>query len=111
VCAESKVKRARSIPPFLATASEIGALIPPNNPNFDNSSVGTENQSPHHLAFGITGYDSLNWKPTSARLGNDYILSFVAIPEPGGALSLLGGGTVLNGWQRSLRRNWRLGNP
>ena len=43
----------------------------------------------------ITGYDSANYVAAFTQAGNDYQLSFTAIPEPSMSMSLLGGVGVL----------------
>jgi autotransporter-associated beta strand protein len=48
----------------------------------------------------ITGYDTVNYSANFAQSGTDYELSFVAIPEPGSFLLLLGGATLLGSVRR-----------
>jgi autotransporter-associated beta strand protein len=56
------------------------------------------------LFAGITGYDSTNYNAVFARSGNDYQLSFVAVPEPGSLAALFGGVGLLAGLQRLRRK-------
>ena len=53
---------------------------------------------------GITGYDTANWKANVVQSGNNYDLTFSAIPEPGSLASLVGGLGLLVGLQRRHRR-------
>jgi autotransporter-associated beta strand protein len=73
--------------------------------NYSSTYVVFQNVSTPGFAFaGVTGYDSSNWTPTFAMSGNDYVLSFAAIPEPGSAVSLAGGVAMLLGLQKRRRR-------
>ncbi len=60
-----------------------------------------ENVSTSGFAFSaITGYDTLNYSAQVAQVGNDYQLSFQAIPEPALGGMLLGGLAALTGARR-----------
>ncbi len=57
----------------------------------------------------ITGYDAANYSAVFARAGDNYRLSFVAIPEPASALTLLAGFGGLLGLAR-FRKHRRAGD-
>lgn len=73
--------------------------------NYSSTYVIFQNVSTPGFSFaGITGYDTSNWKATVVQSGNNYDLSFAAVPEPGSLASLVGGLGLLVGLRRRHRR-------
>jgi len=64
--------------------------------DYGNSYTVFHNASTAGFSFAsINGYDALDYTANFTQVGNDYQLSFTAIPEPGMPISLLGGAGVL----------------
>lgn len=64
--------------------------------DYGNTYTVFHNVSTTGFSFAsITGYDSVDYAANFTQVGNDYELSFSAIPEPGMPISLLGGAGVL----------------
>lgn len=53
----------------------------------------------------ITGYDAVNYTANFADAGSSYQVNFVAVPEPGSAVSLLGGLGMVVALRRMRRRS------
>jgi len=72
--------------------------------NYAASYTVFENVSTTGFAFAaITGYDTANYAAAVAQTGTDYTLTFVPVPEPGTAASLIGGLGLL-AFRRSRRK-------
>ncbi|EDY20610.1 autotransporter-associated beta strand repeat protein [Chthoniobacter flavus Ellin428] len=64
--------------------------------DYGNTYTVFHNASTAGFSFAsISGYDSLDYTANFTQVGNDYQLSFAAVPEPGMPISLLGGAGVL----------------
>jgi len=74
--------------------------------NYANTYTVFNNVTTDGFTFAnIAGYDTVNYTANFFDAGDSYQLSFVAVPEPGSLVSLLGGLGMLVGLRRMRRRS------
>ena len=74
--------------------------------SYANTYTVFNNVTTDGFAFAnITGYDAVNYTANFADAGSSYQVNFVAVPEPGSAVSLLGGLGMVVALRRMRRRS------